>query len=364
MTEFPAQWGSWFAGFTENYGRFSIDKENGDNPRDNYRCKFELSCHPADRQTLKEIRHKLGLGDIIDEPVSIEEAQKGQFRPRLEVTLISECTEIVQVFESYPLRTRKRGTFDIWKQAVKEQSKPLDDRDPLMLDYYFTMLPRAERSEYETNEAEGAAKDHRTAQEGKPSSVSPAERQAKPSGAPVVGFHPTSTEPAPEPQPKKTSFRLYEITDAILNQYTDQDDDEPNIEELEKWDAAFDHKIESCAAVVKNLTAQADACKEEASLLSQKARVTNNKIDTLKEYMKRNMEFVDKKNVTAGIFKVRIQKSPMSIKVQDADKIPEQFKWEFKEWRIDKKAIADSIKETGEIPDGVKVPDNTHLRIT
>lgn len=342
MAEFTAQWGSWFAGFTGNNGRFSIDKENGDNPRDNYRCKFELGCHPVDIHILTEIQDILEIGSIIEEPITLKGDYTGRFQTRLEVTIIEECAEIVQVFETYPLRTQKQATFDIWKQAVKEQSKPLDDRDPLMLDYYFTMLPRAERSEYETNEAEGVAKDHRTAQEGKP----------------------TSTEPAPEPQPKKTSFSLYEITDAILNQYTDQDDDEPNIEELEKWDAAFDHKIESCAAVVKNLIAEADACKEEASRLNQKARVTNNKIDTLKEYMKRNMEFVDKKNVSVGVFKVRIQKSPMSIKVPDVSKIPEQFKWKFEEWRVDRKLIADHVKATGEIPVGVDIPPNTHLRIT
>jgi len=331
MKEFIPQWGSWFAGFVAGNGRFSINKGNEDNPRDNYRCKFELGCPPRDRHILDEVHDTLELGSIIEEPVTLKGDYTGRFQTRLQVDIIEECAEIVQVFEQYPLRTQKQASFDIWKEAVREQSKPLDDRDPLMLDWRFTMLPRAEQSEDETSK-----------QEEKPTAP---EQDAKPT---VI----------------RKSMQLYAITDAILNQYTDKDDIDPSIEELEKWDAAFDHKIGACAAVVKNLTAEVTAYKEEAAILNEKARTTTNKADALKEYMKRNMEFVDKKSVTAGVFKVRIQKSPMSIKVQDADRIPEKFKWEFKEWRIDKKAIADHVKETGEIPDGVESHQNTHLRIT
>lgn len=331
MTEFTALWGSWFAGFTASNGRFKIDEGIDANPRNNYKCRFELGCHQVDRPILDEVRDVLELGSIIDDPITIDADDNGRFHTRLQVDIIEECAEIVEVFNAYPLRAQKEQDFQIWKQAVKEQNQPLDARDPLMLDYYFTILQEAEQS------------------------MSGPTQQKEKQSAP---------KPAEKPHAKKTSFRLYEITDVILNQFTDKDDDDFDIGELEKWDAVFDHKIASCAAVVKNLTAEADACQEEARRLSQKATVISNRIDALKGYMKRNMEYLDKKSVTAGIFKVRIQKSPMSVKIIDEDSVPEKYKWEFKETRFRKKSIADYVKATGEIPPGVNIPTKTHLRIT
>lgn len=40
-----------------------------------------------------------------------------------------------------------------------------------------------------------------------------------------------------------------------------------------------------------------------------------------------------------------------------------EFKIEVRETRVDKKAIAEYIKETGEIPDGIDAKQNEHLRI-
>lgn len=319
MTKFTPQWGSWFAGFTASNGLFSIDKGINQNPRDNYRCKFELGCHPVDRPILTGIQDIIELGSIIEEPVTINGDYTGRFQTRFEVDVIEECTEIIELFETYPLRTQKQDTFDIWKEAVIQQSKPIDARDPLMLDYYFTVLQEKEKQ--------------------------------------------SAPEPASKPHAKKTSLRLYEITDAILNRYTDDDDIDQSIEELETWDAAFDHKIGACAAVVKNLIAEADACNEEAHRLSEKATAIDNKVTSLKDYMKRNMEFVEKTKVSAGVFTVRIQKSPLSIEIKDENRVPDKYKWEFKELRFRKKSIADYVRATGEIPAGIEVHQKTHIRI-
>jgi len=159
-------------------------------------------------------------------------------------------------------------------------------------------------------------------------------------------------------------MKLYAITDEILNRFSDCEDEAFDMVELEEWDAAFEHKVGACAAVVKNLTAEVEACKAEASRLRQKAGYIEKRVDSLKDYIKRNLEFVGKKKVDAGIFSVRIQKSPLSVKIIDERIVPADFKWEFKEWRFDKKAIAEAIKETGEVPAGVESHQGTHLRIS
>ena len=59
-----------------------------------------------------------------------------------------------------------------------------------------------------------------------------------------------------------------------------------------------------------------------------------------------------------------IAKSPISVEIINEDEIPNQFKQEIVTIKVDKKAIADNFKSTGEVPDGVIInTENTNLRI-
>lgn len=158
-------------------------------------------------------------------------------------------------------------------------------------------------------------------------------------------------------------MRLYEITDEILNRFADCDEDF-DVEELEKWESAFEHKVEACAAVVKNMMAEAGACIEESRRLRIKATQIEKRAQWIKDYIQRNLEFVGKKKVDVGIFSVRIQKSPMSVKIIDEGIVPDDYKWKFEEWRFDKKLIAEHVKSTGEVPAGIETHQGTHLRIS
>ena len=75
------------------------------------------------------------------------------------------------------------------------------------------------------------------------------------------------------------------------------------------------------------------------------------------------MEEIDSDTVQAGIFKVRMQNSPMTVDVTEESKVPNEFKEEMVTVRIDKKAIVKHIKSTGEIPDGVFPVQGKHIRI-
>ena len=59
-----------------------------------------------------------------------------------------------------------------------------------------------------------------------------------------------------------------------------------------------------------------------------------------------------------------IAKSPISVEIVDEDKIPGKFKKVIQETKIDKTAIKDYFKETGEVIEGVKIlTENTNLRV-
>lgn len=59
-----------------------------------------------------------------------------------------------------------------------------------------------------------------------------------------------------------------------------------------------------------------------------------------------------------------ITKNPLSIEIQNEDEIPAEFKQEVVTTKIDKTAIKNYFKETGEIVPGVRIiSDKTSLRI-
>lgn len=137
MKEIDDVWRGWFVGFVDGEGCFLICKYNYDNPRANYRCRFTIGLRDDDRAILEEIRETLGLGTIYDYPANISDGRNTQPSTAFYVCAIKDCAALVTLFETYPLRAKKRQDFDVWKLAVAEQSKPVDERDPLMLDYYF-----------------------------------------------------------------------------------------------------------------------------------------------------------------------------------------------------------------------------------
>lgn len=135
MNEIKDDFGNWFAGFTDGEGCFGIFNRNCENPRTN--CVFTINLRVDDRPILEEIRNMLKIGTIHNKPPRICDTHTTQAQSRFQVHAITECAELVKVFEKYPLRAKKQKDFLIWKQAVAELQKPVDCRDPLMLDYWY-----------------------------------------------------------------------------------------------------------------------------------------------------------------------------------------------------------------------------------
>ena len=80
-------------------------------------------------------------------------------------------------------------------------------------------------------------------------------------------------------------MKLYEIEDAILNcldPETGEIIDEALFDEL---NLKRDEKIENILLAVKNLTAEAKAIKEEEQNLAKRRRVTENKAESLKNFV-------------------------------------------------------------------------------
>lgn len=172
-------------------------------------------------------------------------------------------------------------------------------------------------------------------------------------------------------------WTLYEISEEILARLQDVDatnnnNVEPSAEdidhaasltaELDEWNARLDGKLEGCCKVVMNLNALEESLRKESQRFAQRATTTANRVRWLKEYMKRSLERIGKDKFTAGLFDLRIQKSPMSVEIKDEGLVPEEYRLRV-ELHFNKTEIARHVQATGEIQPGVEVRQGTHLRI-
>ena len=155
-------------------------------------------------------------------------------------------------------------------------------------------------------------------------------------------------------------MKLYEIS-AEIQSVTDENVD---IEALSALQISFQSKAIGCACVVKNLSAEVNAIESEIKRLIDLSVARQNNVDRLKAYVMSNMKAAGIDKVENGVHKIRIQKSPLSITVTDEHAVPVEFKTEVIEVKVDRKAIADAIKSSGVIPDGIDARQNEHLRIS
>lgn len=91
-------------------------------------------------------------------------------------------------------------------------------------------------------------------------------------------------------------MKLYEIDRALeealekaFDPETGEILNEDAFADLEALEAARVDKLEACAIMVKQFTADAEAIKAEIKALTQRARVASNKADSLKTYMERSI---------------------------------------------------------------------------
>lgn len=143
-----------------------------------------------------------------------------------------------------------------------------------------------------------------------------------------------------------------EITEAEYNQLG------------EELAVELQNKSVNIIAYMRNQESFIEAVKAEEKRLKDMREKTENKMEKFKQYVKENMEKLDLKEVPTELGSLKIAKNPISVEILNEDEIPGDFKKEIIETKIDKTAIKDHFKETGEVVPGVKIiDDKTSLRV-
>ena len=158
---------------------------------------------------------------------------------------------------------------------------------------------------------------------------------------------------------------LYQITNAFPTLMENEEISEENKLEIEKeLGELLKNKSQNIIGYTKNIELTINAMKEEEKRLSDNRKSLENKLETFKKYVKNCMENNGIAKVETQLGTLTIAKNPLSVEITNEDAIPSKFKQEIVTIKIDKKAIADNFKATGELIEGVEIhEDNTSLRI-
>ena len=161
------------------------------------------------------------------------------------------------------------------------------------------------------------------------------------------------------------NLSLYQITNAFPALMESEEITEENKKQIEEeLTVLLQQKSQNVIGYVRNNELTIEAMKTEEKRITDMRKALENRNNKFKEYVKECMENNGFTKIDTGLGSLTIAKSPISVEVENEDEIPSEFKQEIITVKIDKKAIADNFKATGEIPNGVKIhTDNTNLRI-
>jgi hypothetical protein len=110
-----AAFGHWLAGLIDGEGSFGIYSSNGHRGRADWRFVFSINLRADDAALLQAVHKRMGIGRIYRAP---------NHRERQHPTVIwridsaSEHETLVRFIDTYPLWSKKRRDYSIWREAL------------------------------------------------------------------------------------------------------------------------------------------------------------------------------------------------------------------------------------------------------
>ena len=158
---------------------------------------------------------------------------------------------------------------------------------------------------------------------------------------------------------------LYELT-SDLRELQDIDFTEAQEEQINQIKdiikAQIDSKGTGIIAVIRNEESDIEALKAEIKRLQDLKKSKENRIENLKKYTKECLEDANIKKVSTSLGNMTVRKNPPAVDVLDESLIPNEYKKEVVEIKLDKKAILADLKE-GVVVEGAVLKNSTSLMI-
>lgn len=148
---------------------------------------------------------------------------------------------------------------------------------------------------------------------------------------------------------------LYEISKQFqeLANLTEEDDYIPQHvikDTMEAIEGEFKEKGKALAMVTLNMDGDIDAIQAQIDRLSERKRIMQNRKDSLKEYLRTNMEASGITKITHPLFTITLGKGKPIVVIDEESKIPDEYMNTKVTSTPAKLEIAKAIKEGKEVP--------------
>ena len=122
---------------------------------------------------------------------------------------------------------------------------------------------------------------------------------------------------------------IYELTQEYLQLLALAEDEltDPQTldDTMEAIQGEIEDKADGYAKIMLQLYAQSDGLAKEINRLTEKKRAIDNNAKQLKNRLQQAMEATGKTKFKTDLFSFGIQKNPVALVIDDAEKIPEEF---------------------------------------
>lgn len=160
---------------------------------------------------------------------------------------------------------------------------------------------------------------------------------------------------------------LYDLGDAfngVMDLVLDETMDLNVLEEcLQSIEADIMVKCENGIGLIRSLENLRDGMKTEAQRLTERQRIIDNRIRSIKEWYQRNLDAMGKSKVVTTRGTMAVQNNPPSLKVTNESEIPICYLTLVPaRYEVDKDAVRTALK-SGEIVPGAHLEQGRSLRI-
>lgn len=148
---------------------------------------------------------------------------------------------------------------------------------------------------------------------------------------------------------------LYTITEqfkelAALAETADEDLAVALRDTMEGIEGEFQEKGKAIAMVTLNIDGDLEAIQSQIDRLTERKRIITNRKESLKEYLRTNMEASGITKITHPLFTITCGKGKPTVVIDDEKAIPDEFINVKVTSAPDKAMIAKAIKEGNEVP--------------
>lgn len=150
-------------------------------------------------------------------------------------------------------------------------------------------------------------------------------------------------------------MKLFEISKEYEEILDDLYDDEGNVNEqalvkLDENKQAMEQKAIAIASYIQNMSAEREAIKTAKQAMLEREKRYEKRIDDLQGYLLMNMERRGINLIKTPYFEIKLKKCPLSVRIDNEDAIPGEYK------RTKTEVLPDKIKMLNEMKVGVIIP--------